>query len=65
VLTGAREKIAKKTYIRATYYQDPRFDSYFGKLSQDPSWRTYKVQSGHDVMIDVPDRLTEILLEVA
>jgi hypothetical protein len=64
-LTGAREKIAKKAYIRATSYPTPRFDSYFEKLGHDPTWRTYAVPSGHDVMIDMPDRLTEILLEVA
>ncbi len=27
-------------------------------------WRTYEVPCGHDVMIDEPDRLTDILLEV-
>ena len=31
----------------------------------DPSWRTYEVNGGHHIMIDEPDRLTEILLEVA
>jgi pimeloyl-ACP methyl ester carboxylesterase len=65
VLKGAREKVAKKIYVRATSYPSSRFDGYSEKFSQDPAWRTYKVQSGHDVMIDMPDRLTEILLEVA
>jgi pimeloyl-ACP methyl ester carboxylesterase len=65
VLTGAREKIAKKTYIRAVSYPNPRFDGYLEKLKQDPGWRTYGVDSGHDVMVDKPERLTEILLEVA
>jgi hypothetical protein len=65
VLTGAREKIAKKTYIRATSYPNPRFDGYLEKLMKDPSWRTYGIPSGHDVMIDMPERLTEVLLEVA
>jgi len=64
-LTGAREKIAKKTYIRATSYPNPRFDGYFDKLKADSSWRTYGVPSGHDVMVDMPDRLAEILIEVA
>ena len=30
-----------------------------------PGWRVYDVPCGHDVMLDMPDRLTEILLEVA
>ena len=25
----------------------------------DPSWRTYEVACGHDVMVDAPERLTE------
>jgi pimeloyl-ACP methyl ester carboxylesterase len=65
VLTGAREKIAKKTYIRAEFYPNPTFEDYFEKLRKDPTWRTYSVPSGHDVMIDMPDRLAAILLEVS
>jgi hypothetical protein len=34
-------------------------------VQSDPAWRTYEVPSGHDVMVDMPERLTEILLEVA
>ena len=64
VLTGARDKIAKRTYIRATASPSPLFDGYFEKLKLDPGWHTYAVPSGHDVMIDMPDRLSEILLEV-
>ena len=64
MLTGAREKVAKKTYIRATSYPNPNFDKNFEKLKSDPTWRTYGVPSGHDVMVDMPERLTEILLEV-
>ena len=64
-LTGARDKIAKKTYIRATSSPSPLFDVYFEKLKSDPSWRTYAVPSGHDVMVDMPERLSEILVEVS
>ncbi len=64
-LTGARDKIARKTYIRAAAFSAPAFDKFLAKLKTDSSWRTYEVPSGHDVMVDMPDRLTEILLEVA
>jgi pimeloyl-ACP methyl ester carboxylesterase len=62
-LTGAREKVAKKTYIRAPVYAQPAFDKYYADKKADAAWRTYEVASGHDVMIDMPGRLTEILLE--
>jgi len=64
-LTGARERIAKKTYIRASGYPNVSFEKALARVKADPSWRTYEVPCGHDVMIDDPERLTEILLEVA
>jgi hypothetical protein len=31
----------------------------------DPSWRTYEAPCGHDVMVDMPEWLAEVLLGVA
>jgi pimeloyl-ACP methyl ester carboxylesterase len=62
---GAHEKIARKTYIRATGFDSPVFDQTLAKLKTMPGWKTYEVPSGHDVMVDMPERLVEILLEVA
>jgi len=64
-LTGAHERIAKKSYIRAVAYPNPGFDKAYARVKTDPAWRTYEVPCGHDVMVDMPDRLAEILLEVA
>jgi pimeloyl-ACP methyl ester carboxylesterase len=64
-LTGARERVAKKIYIRATGYPNPNFDRFYAKTKADPSWRTYEVPCGHDVMVDLPERLTQILEEAA
>lgn len=64
-LTGARDRIARKTYIRAASYVNPGFDRALASAKSDPSWRTYEVLCGHDVMVDAPDRLTEILVEAA
>jgi pimeloyl-ACP methyl ester carboxylesterase len=64
-LTGARDCIARKSYIRAKSYPNPGFDRAYDALKSDPSWRLYDVACGHDVMVDNPERLTEILLEIA
>ena len=64
-LTGARERIGKKAYIRAAAYPNPGFDKAYARVKADRSWRTYEVPGGHDVMVDMPERLAEILLEVA
>jgi pimeloyl-ACP methyl ester carboxylesterase len=65
VLTGARDRIAKKAYIRAGAYPNPGFDKAYARAKADASWRTYEVPCGHDVMVDMPGRLAEILVEVA
>src|SRR5262249_25207058 len=63
-LTGARERILKKIYIRAAGYPNVSFEKAHARAKANPTWRTYEVTCGHDVMIDDPERLTEILLEV-
>jgi len=64
-LTGARDRVAKKTYIRAASYPNPIFDKYLGICKADRTWRTFEIPSGHDVMVDMPERLAEVLVEVA
>jgi pimeloyl-ACP methyl ester carboxylesterase len=64
-ITGARERIAKKAYIRAKGYPSVPFDGVQERLKADTAWRVYELPCGHDAMVDMPDRLTEILLEVA
>ena len=64
-LTGVRERVATKTYIRAAGYPNVSFDKAYARTKADRSWHTYEVPCGHDVMIDEPDRLAEILREVA
>src|SRR5262249_51068766 len=64
-LSGARERIGKKSYIRAGAYPNPGFDKAKARVKADASWRIYDVPCGHDVMVDMPERLAEILIEVA
>jgi len=60
-LTGARERVAKKTYIRAPIYPQPAFDEAYARCKADPTWHTIETDAGHDVMIDAPDWLAEVL----
>lgn len=61
---AARDRLQAKAYIRATATDSPWFDSALAH-ARSAGWRTWEVPCGHDVMLDLPDRLTEILLEVA
>jgi hypothetical protein len=65
-LTGAREKVAKKAYIRAVKYPQPAFDKAHAECKTDKSWRTFETTTaGHDVMVDDPQWLVDILLQVS
>jgi hypothetical protein len=65
-LTGARERVPQKTYIRATRYSLPAFDKAFAECKADKTWRTFEVTTtGHDVMIDAPEWLANVLLHVS
>jgi hypothetical protein len=64
-LTGAREKAARKADIRAPTYKQPTFDKVYATTKADKTWRTYEVPCGHDVMVDMPERLVELLLEAS
>lgn len=62
-LTGARDRVASKTYIRGMGFAEAVFDGYLARCNADPAWRTFEIPCGHDVMVDVPERLAEVLLE--
>jgi pimeloyl-ACP methyl ester carboxylesterase len=61
-VTGAYQKISRKTYIRAKNF--PGFAATLEKFRGDASWKTYAMDCGHDVMLDKPDELTKILVEL-
>ncbi len=62
-LTGARDKVVKKTYIRAPRYPQPAFDQALAQCKADSSWKTFVMEdTGHDVMVDQPEKLAEILI---
>lgn len=61
-LTGARERIANKAYIRAAGHPSPYFDAGLAR-ARAKNWRIHEVPCGHDIMLDMPERLTEILQE--
>lgn len=64
-LTGARDRVAKKAYIRAAGHESPYFDRYYEALRRDPAWRCEALPCGHDVMVDMPEELTALLLAFA
>src|SRR5262245_10988066 len=64
-LTGAREKVGRKTYIRAPKYPQAAFDKALVECKADKTWQTFETDAGHDVMVDKPEWLAGILLKVS
>ena len=57
-VTGAYQRIRTKIYVCAT---NGPLSRNADPLLSDASWTIYDVESGHDVEIDAPDRLVQIL----
>jgi pimeloyl-ACP methyl ester carboxylesterase len=63
-LTGKRDAIAKKTYIRAPKYPQAAFDKALAECTAGGGWQTLiNDNTGHDVMIDQPAWLADLLLK--
>ena len=48
-LTGARERIARKTYVLATGYQNDTFTKFAAKLRKRQGWRVEEMPYTHDL----------------
>jgi pimeloyl-ACP methyl ester carboxylesterase len=62
-LTGAIERIENITYILAARWEHSPFPQFYEK-AKAKGWKTLTMACGHDVMLDQPDELLEILLAV-
>jgi pimeloyl-ACP methyl ester carboxylesterase len=62
-LNGARDRVARKAFMRAAAFPAPYQDEYLAIAEKAPDWRAYALDGGHDLMVDVPDELTAALLD--
>ena len=59
-VSGAYQRVPNKVYIRAS--NGPSiFDKVAAKARSDRTWSVYEIESGHDLEIDAPKELCEIL----
>lgn len=65
-VSGALQKVAKKTYVRLPKYPMPAFDKALADCKSDKSWATFELPDvGHMAMLDAPDRVSELILQGA
>ena len=63
-LSGARERVAKKTYIRLPKFPSAALDRAFEECKADKSWTVLEnATSTHAVMLHEPEWLTGVLLQ--
>lgn len=63
--TGAWRKIPHLAYIRAAGQPRPTFAQFAEVVRKDPAWQYFEVPCGHNVMLDLPEALSGILLGCA
>jgi pimeloyl-ACP methyl ester carboxylesterase len=64
-LTGAHESIQNTTYIHADGYEPALPFPKFYEDAKAKGWKTLTIHCGHDVMLDQPEQLTQMLLSIA
>lgn len=65
VLTGAVEAFAgRRTFVTATDYRRKLFFEFYQSIQEDPSWRSHALPGGHNLMVDQPEALANILSNV-
>lgn len=55
------ERIRGHTYIRATNWPHPAIDEAFARTRASPNWQIHEIEAGHDIMIDAPGPLVDLL----
>ena len=64
-LTGAEQRISRRTYIYADGGTPTIFDQFRDSLRDDPAWKFLSLKGGHILMIDNRDGVLSALLEEA
>ncbi|MFT5181052.1 MAG: pimeloyl-ACP methyl ester carboxylesterase [Alphaproteobacteria bacterium] len=64
-VTGAWRTIPRLSYIYALGYTNSLFGPFAEQAKADSGWQYHEVPCGHDVMIDMPDELTALLIEAS
>lgn len=71
-LSGACAQVRKRTYILAAGWTPPPemggqspFVPLAERLKKDAAWRVVSASCGHDVMVDMPKELAELLIEAS
>lgn len=61
----AVEQLERRVYVYADGWGPSPFTQFYEEAKSNPAWITRTAPCGHDVMVDMPELLAEVLLEYA
>ena len=64
-LNGDIDRVKKKTYIYCNVPAPTTFTQFYEKLKDDPDWRMHTLPCTHIVQMEMPEELTELLLQAS
>src|SRR5204862_4557277 len=62
-LSGKADAVKNVTFILATGFADSPFPQFY-EQAKTKGWKTHTMACGHDVMLDLPQELTQVLAEI-
>jgi pimeloyl-ACP methyl ester carboxylesterase len=60
-LEGRADSVAGHSFVYATDWAFPMIAPHYERAKSLPGWQVHEVAAGHDIMIDAPERLADIL----
>jgi pimeloyl-ACP methyl ester carboxylesterase len=63
-LKGNHLKVKKKIFVLASW-EPNGFRRFYERVEKDPAWITRTIESGHEVMLDKPEEVANLLREAA
>jgi hypothetical protein len=61
---GRWQSIPRKGYILAERFANSRFGVFAERVRNTPGWQYSGIAAGHDVMVDKPQQLADILVDL-
>jgi pimeloyl-ACP methyl ester carboxylesterase len=63
-VTGRFNEVPRKIFVRATIFDSTNIAKEYARVSALPDWTAIEIATGHDIMIDAPDAVAGILLDL-
>ena len=63
-LTGDHTKVANRTFILADNFKFNAIQNSYERVKDDPAWNVMIMDGGHELMIDNPDGVAAVLMDL-